>query len=135
MSLLRSNGTLVGRFHVPGERISAAALARETLLVEAGRAIHLFDRRSGAEERTLVLPRGAELVDAEGRLAVTVAGTKVIVSAFDRRAQLVIRTGGRGPVRAQIERAGLWYSFTTGKNRGRVVFVPMWRVRRALRLR
>jgi len=135
ISLLRGDGMLVGRFKVRGQRVRAVALAGEKLLLEAGRAIHLFDRRSGAEGWTLALPRGAKLVDAEGSLAVTVAGTRVIVSALDRGAQLVIRTGGRSPVRAQIERAGLWYSFTTGKNRGRVVFVPMRRIRRELRPR
>jgi hypothetical protein len=135
ISLLRANGTLAGRFKLPGERVRAVALARETLLVEAGRAIHLFDRRSGAEERTLAVPRGAKLVDAEGSLAVAIAGTSVVVSALNRRAQFVIRTGGHSPVRAQIERAGLWYSFTTGKNRGRVVFVPMRRIGLKLRPR
>jgi hypothetical protein len=135
ISLLRATGTIAGHFEIPSKRVRAAALARQKLLLEAGRAIHLFDRRSGLQERIVLLPRRGKLVDAEGNLAVTVAGTSVIVTALDRRGHLVIRTGGRGPVRAQIERPGLWYSFATGENRGRVVFVPMFRIRLKLRPR
>jgi hypothetical protein len=69
------------------------------------------------------------LADFQGDIAVYVAGRTVhLLRLADRRA-LAIRAPGLGPVHAQLEPSGLFYSYSPGSpTRGRVAFVPLSRL-------
>jgi hypothetical protein len=70
------------------------------------------------------------LTDLYGLVAVVVAGRKISLISLDDGQTHVITVPGTGPIDAELEESGLFYSYSLarGKKRGRVVFVPQARV-------
>jgi hypothetical protein len=68
------------------------------------------------------------LADYQDGLAVYVVGHAVHLLRLSDRLDSAIRVPGVGPVHAQLEPSGLFYSYSPVASRGRVVFVPLARL-------
>jgi hypothetical protein len=70
------------------------------------------------------------LADYQGGIAVYVVGRAVHLLRLADRRDVTIRAPGVGPVHAQLEPSGLFYSYSpvASPSRGRVVFVPLGRL-------
>ena len=67
------------------------------------------------------------LTDLHGLVAVVVAGRKVYLVSLTDGSRHVISVPGTGPIDAELDDAGLFYSYSvsSGQKRGRVAFVPL----------
>jgi hypothetical protein len=73
-------------------------------------------------------PAALRLADYQNGVAVYVAGRTVHLLRLSDRRDVTIRAPGVGPVHAQLEPPGLFYSYSPVASRGRVVFVPLARL-------
>ena len=67
--------------------------------------------------------RGHRLADVDGGIAVLRRADTVLLLRLGDGHSLTLAPG-RGPVLADLEPPGLYYSYATGDGGGRVVFVP-----------
>jgi hypothetical protein len=129
LAVLRSDGSTAAT--IAGGDVPAR-LAGETLVAQRGPRLVVHAVPSGAVLRTIPIPTGVELVDAEGRLAVLVGDdrTVTVVDVSDGR-RATFHPPGKGRVLAQIEPIGLVMATTVGDARypGRVELVSMTKVR------
>ena len=89
--------------------------------------IPVTDASTGQFERRWPLPDPtAPLTDLQDGIAVLVAGTSIHLLRLADGKDTVIQTPGTGSVLAQLEPAGLYYSYTTNDTKypGRIVYVP-----------
>jgi hypothetical protein len=75
-------------------------------------------------------PAALRLADYQNGIAAYVAGRVVHLLRLSDRRDVTIRAPGVGPVHAQLEPSGLFYSYSRGASpgRGRVAFVPAGRL-------
>jgi hypothetical protein len=75
-------------------------------------------------------PAALRLADYQAGIAVYVAGRAVHLLRLADRRDVAIRAPGAGPVHAQLEPSGLFYSYSLARTagRGRVAFVPLARL-------
>lgn len=85
----------------------------------------MYDVRTG--ERDRVWPVRGRLEDLDSGVAVSVSGSVVHALQLSDGKTTAIRVPGRGPVHAQIEKFGLFYSYSASSKQrpGRVQFVPL----------
>ena len=72
-------------------------------------------------------PAALRLADYQDGIAVYVAGRTVHLMRLSDRRDVTIRVPGVGPVHAQLEPSGLFYSYSPAGSlgRGRIAFVPL----------
>jgi hypothetical protein len=123
VSVVDTQAELVRRFPFARGQVRASRLDGNHLVVARASVIESYDVRSGAAEIQRTLPAGYELVDADGGIAVLrLADTIKLVRLGDGRTLTLVP--GRQPALAELEPAGLYYSYATADGSGRVVFVP-----------
>jgi Tol biopolymer transport system component len=132
VTVLDSHGTPVRRFAFAPADVYAARLDGHRLVVARSYTIESYDVATGAQELTRPLPAGYELVDVDGGVAVSRRMDAVILMRLSDGASMRLAPG-QGPVLADLEPPGLYYSYATGDGGGRVVFVPRAEVLRRLR--
>ena len=126
VTVRRPNGTLSQRFRFAPKSVRAAAIDDSHLVVLMRNRILAYGLQSGQLERAIRVPQKAILKDVCSDIAVYRLGTAVhAVSLTDGR-DVVVASPKVGPVHAQIEESGLFYSYTEpgAELKGRVVFVP-----------
>jgi hypothetical protein len=101
--------------------VSAARLDGEHLVVARGNSIERYAVRTGELEASQPIPSGYKLADVDGGIAVLRRPAAVKLVRFDNGRSLTIER--RGPMFAELEAPGLYYSYAVGKS-GRVVFLP-----------
>ena len=138
LEVLNAGGKLLRTLDVSVSDISAVTLSGSRVVVQRGRSVSVYDIRTGAREREWPMQRGV-IADVHGGVAVYVTDVAVHLLRLADGRDVVLSTPtrgrGEGPLRAQLEASGLFYSFVdyTHSKPGHVVFVPFSRIRERLR--
>jgi hypothetical protein len=123
VAVLDAKGALVRVFPFGHDEVGVARLDGGRLLVARSRVLEVYDVATGAGVLQRPLPSGYQLVDVDGGVAVLRRAAKVVVLRLgDGRS--VTLAPGRAPVSADLEPAGLYYSYATRDGGGRVLFMP-----------
>jgi WD40 repeat protein len=131
VTVLDDHGALVRRFTFAPADVYAARLDGHHLVVARSYTIESYDVATGVQELTRALPAGYELVDVDGGIAVLRRTESVILVRLVDGASLTLAPG-QGPVLADLEPPGLYYSYATDEGGGRAVFVPRAEVLRRI---
>jgi hypothetical protein len=113
----------------PGEA-NSAWLDGDHLVVIRANVIERYSVATGALEASRPLPMGYKVADLDGGVAVLRKGRAITLLRLDDGHAFTL-TPDRGPVFAELEEPGLYYSYAVGKT-GRVVFMPRTEVLRQL---
>lgn len=106
--------------------LHAAALTHAGLVVDQGRSISVYDATTGKRTNTWAKRAAGALVDADSNIALYIAGRVIHLLDLSLGHDVTIRTPGTGPVLAQVEPAGLFYSYSApGDQPGRIAFLPI----------
>jgi Tol biopolymer transport system component len=127
LQLFRGDGTpLIAVTYGPA-RLLGAALAGADLVVLTTDGLADYDSSTGELRHLRAVPSGARLADAAAGLAVYLVGTEIHVLRLADGREIIIRPPTQGPVLAQLEESGLFYSYVADDPRypGRVTFVPL----------
>lgn len=131
LSICAADGTVLRSFVFDQASVRTARLQGNDLVVQTPTSIELTDASTGVFQRRWPLPAmDATLTDLQGGIAVLVAGTDVHLLRLSDGVEAVIHAHGGGPVLAQLEPSGLFYSYTATDSKfpGRVVFTPFGRL-------
>ena len=126
LELLDRNGASLHTYALDPASVRGARLQGRDLVVTTPTAVEVTDADTGTFLRRWPLPADAKLTDLQDGIAVLVAGTDIHLLRLADGTDSVIHAPGTGPVLAQLEPAGLFYSYTADDPTypGRVVFVP-----------
>jgi hypothetical protein len=118
------------RIAVPTGAFSGFAFQGPQLATVRNGNLELYDVNSGALLKMIPLAAGSKLRDLQDGLAVYLHGRVVHVLRLADDTDIRYTASGPGPIDAQIEPSGLFYShnYKNARVPGRVVFVPMARV-------
>jgi hypothetical protein len=97
------------------------------LVVQTPTALEITNATTGEFERRWPLPApDATLADLQDGTAVLVGGTNIYLERLSNGKVATIPAPGSAPVLAQIDSAGLYYSYTVNDPTypGRVAFLP-----------
>lgn len=131
LELLTADGTSLRTFSLNAAILRGALLQGRNLVVLTTSAIEVTDAETGAFlRRWPPLAESAQLVDVQDGVAVLVSGTEIHLLRLSDGREAVIAAPGSGPVLAQLEPSGLFYSYRVvdAKYPGRVDFVPFDRL-------
>lgn len=132
LELRRADGKLARAFRFERGQVLGAQLdASELVVLEraSGLRWRVYDSRSGELKRTLRAPARAMPADVErGLLVYTVGRVAHVLRLRDGHQKRFTAPAGTWQVLAQIEPAGLFYSYSVGR-KGRVRFVPFNEIR------
>jgi Tol biopolymer transport system component len=119
-----ANGTPLRSVSAPG--FTEANLQGSDLVAHVGAVLDDFDATTGMLLHAWPVPAASVLEDVQGGIAVYVVGTAVHLLRLANGHDAAINAAGSGPVRAQLQPAGLFYSYVVsgGTRPGRVAFVP-----------
>jgi dipeptidyl aminopeptidase/acylaminoacyl peptidase len=127
LELITATGTSLRSFRLNPALVRGVRLQGRDLVVLTPTAVEVTDAETGAFlRRWPVSAADARLEDVQGGVAVLVAGTDIHLLRLTDGRDAVIRAPGLGPVLAQLEPSGLFYSYRVDDTRepGRVAFVP-----------
>jgi len=111
--------------------VRQALLDGKRLIVVRNGQLEAYDVRSGALELRRPMPAGYVLADVSRGIALLrQERTILLLQLQDGRSFAIEPT--RGPVSAEIEPTGLYYSYTTADGRGRLQLVPFAQLERRL---
>jgi hypothetical protein len=135
VAVLRSDASQMRAFSFRPGMVRAVVLTGDKLVVQVGDSVSDYDLRSGRREHMWPLRGGGRLADAQSGIAIYVTPSRVHLLRLADGHHALIRIQGRGPVRAQIEQPGLFYSCTVSDRRfpGRVAFISFPQLRRLLK--
>jgi hypothetical protein len=124
LAILDSAGTELSRISVPG--LSEATMQGSDLVVHVGATLDDYNAANGVLLHAWPMPAGAILEDVQGGTAVYVTSADVHLLRLDDGHDAAITPPGSGPLHAQLEPGGLFYSYTAAnpERPGRVAFVP-----------
>jgi len=132
LELRRADGKLARAFRFERGQVLGAQLdASELVVLEraSGLRWRVYDSSSGELRRTLRAPARAMPADVErGLLVYTVGRVAHVLRLRDGHQKRFTAPAGTWQVLAQIEPAGLFYSYSVGR-KGRVRFVPFNEIR------
>jgi hypothetical protein len=123
VAVLDERGALVRLLSFAPADVNAAVLDGAHLVVWRFGVLEVYDVATGARELSRPLPSGYRLTDADGGIAVLRKEETILLLRLSDGHSLTL-TPGQGPVLADLEPPGLYYSYATGDGGGRVVFVP-----------
>jgi Tol biopolymer transport system component len=131
VAVVDEHGALVRVFPFAPDEIKAARLDGNHLVVASSSVLEVYDVTSGMGEVQRTLPSGYTLADADGGIAVLKRENRVMLMRLDDGRSFTL-TPGKGPVFAELEEPGLYYSYATEDGGGRVVLLPRAEVVRRL---
>lgn len=123
VSVLNGQGKLVRAFSFTPADVNGAVLDGGSVVVWRFGALEVYDVVTGARVLTRPLPPGFRLTDVDGGIAVLRAAETIMLLRLADGHSFTL-TPGRGPVLADLEPAGLYYSYAAADGGGRVVFAP-----------
>jgi WD40-like Beta Propeller Repeat len=109
--------------------VTSVRLDGAHLVVTRANVIERYDVTTGTLELSRPLPSGYKLADADGGIAVLRRPATIILLRLDTGRALTIAR--RGPMFADLEAPGLYYSYRAAKG-GRVVLLPRSELERKL---
>jgi hypothetical protein len=124
LAILDASGADLLRVAAPG--FAEARLQGSDLVVHAGATLDDYDSASGALLHAWLLPANATLEDVQDGVAVYVTSAQIHLLRLSDGRDAAITPPGAGPLHAQLEPAGLFYSYSVldSDRPGRVAFVP-----------
>jgi hypothetical protein len=122
VTVLDEHGAVVRSFPFVPADVSVARLDAGHLVVARLALIDSFDVASGLREVSRPLPAGYTLTDVDGGIAVLRHDRSIMLLRLDDGRSMTL-TPQRGPVFAELEPAGLYYTYTTADGSGRVVLL------------
>jgi hypothetical protein len=123
VAVLDEHGAIVRVFPFASNEVRAARLDGNRLVVATRSVLEVYDVATGMGVAQQPLPAGYALLDVDGGIAVLRHEESVmLLSLADGRSRTL--TPGAGPVLADLEPPGLYYSYSMPDGSGRVVFVP-----------
>jgi hypothetical protein len=131
VAVVDATGALARVFPFGAGGVTAARLDGRRLFVTRGSLIEAYDISTGAALFQRPLPRGFELEDVDGGIAVLRRGPAIMLLRLADGRSFTL-TPGRAPVSADLEPDRLYYSYTTAARGGRVAFMPRSEVLRRL---
>jgi Tol biopolymer transport system component len=121
--VLDGQGKLVRAFSFTPADVNGALLDGGRLVVWRFGMLELYDVATGALVLSRQLQAGLRLVDVDGGVAVLRQAETIVLLRLADGHSLTL-SPGQGPVLADLDPAGLYYSYATTDGGGRVVFVP-----------
>lgn len=121
VAVIDDQGRLVRSFPFTPADVSAARLDGGHLVVTRSYTIESYDIATGTLDRSQQLPPGYQLTDVDGGIAVLRRPRAIILLRLADGASTTL-TSGEPPMFADLETAGLYYSYATGDG-GRVAFL------------
>ena len=131
IAVLDDKCTLVSLLRVRTNSVNAALLDRRRLVVARPARLDVYDIASGARVLTGPLPAGYRLTDVSGGIAVFRRGRRILVLRLSDGHSALLWPE-RGPVQAEIEAPGLYYSYATPDGRGRLELISTAELERRL---
>jgi hypothetical protein len=122
VAVVDEQGKIVRVFPFARGELSAARLDGGHLIVARANVIESYDVATGTLELWRALPTGCRLVDVDRGIAVLVRADSIILLRLADDRSLTVAPGS-GPIFADLEPTGLYYSYGVDKG-GRVVFIP-----------
>jgi hypothetical protein len=122
VAVLDEHGAVVRSFPFVPADVSVARLDAGHLVVARLGVIEKYDVASGLREVSRPLPAGYTLTDVDGGIAVLRHDRSIMLLRLDDGRSMTL-TPQRGPVFAELEPAGLYYTYTTADGSGRVVLL------------
>ena len=124
LAVLDSSGATLQQITAPG--FTEAAIQGADVAVHNGLSLDDYDAVTGALLRSWPIAADAILEDVQDGIAVYVTTTSVHLLRLADGRDRSITPAGQGPIHAQLEAAGLFYSYSVGDESrpGRVAFVP-----------
>jgi hypothetical protein len=123
VAVVDSRGALVRVFPFAAGEATAARIDGTRLVVSRAGAVEVYDASTGAPLWQQPVPSRFRLVDVDGGIAVLIRNNVVMLLRLqDGRTRTL--TPGRSPVLAELEPAGLYYSYGVARGAGRVAFLP-----------
>ncbi len=133
VAVLNAQGTVVRTFPFTPDDVSAARLDSGHLVVSRLALLEQYDVATGVREVSRPLPAGYTLVDFDESTGIAVLRrTKTIMLMRLADGATRMLRPSHGPVLADLEPPGLYYSYAVGKQ-GRLVFVPRSNLLRRLK--
>jgi Tol biopolymer transport system component len=123
VAVVDEQGSLVRVFPFAPQQVRAARLDGDRLVVARSGVLEVYDVTTGVGLLQRPLPTGYRLADVDGGIAVLLGADTVMLLRLDDGHSSTL-TPGRGPVFAELEPPGLYYSYATDDGSGRLVFVP-----------
>jgi Tol biopolymer transport system component len=114
------------RLTLPAPAATEAVLQGTDVVAHRGITLDDYDAATGALRHEWPIPADAVLEDVQSGVALFVDGSAIHFLRLADGRDAAIRSTGSGPLHSQLERAGLFYSYSVDDaNRpGRVAFVP-----------
>jgi Tol biopolymer transport system component len=131
VTVLDDHGAVVRVFPFGRGDVRAVRLDGDRLVVSRGDVLEVYDVATGAAEVQRPLPTGYELVDADGGIAVLQRRTDILLLRLADGRSFGLAPG-RGPVLADLEPTGLYFSYAVAAGGGRLVLMPREEIERRL---
>jgi WD40 repeat protein len=123
VTVLDERGNLVRTIAFPSGDVTAARLDARLLVVARSGTLETYDVATGSLELSRPLPNGFALSDVDGGIAVLLRDATIMLLRLEDGRSSTLAPGA-GPVLADLEPPGLYYTFPTGGDSARVVFLP-----------
>ena len=130
VAVLDERGAVVRVFPFAPEEARAARLDGDHLVVASESALEVYNVTTGLGELQRELPRGYELTDVDGGIAVLRRQDTVLLMRLEDGRSFTLTP--RSSVLADLEEPGLYYAHTVADGTGRVVLMPRAEVSRRL---
>jgi Tol biopolymer transport system component len=123
VTVLDEHGAVVRTFPFATDEVTTARLDGGHLVVARLAVVDVYDVASGVREVSRPLPAGYKLTDVDGGIAVFRHDRSILLLRLADARSMTL-TPPRGPVFAELEPPGLYYSYTAADGTGRVVLLP-----------
>jgi hypothetical protein len=122
--ILDAAGAELSRLTVPD--FTEASLQGSDVVVHSGGDLDDYDAATGALLHAWPVPADAHLEDVQVGVAAYVTGSAVHLLRLSHGRYSVVTAPGTGPIHAQLEPQGLFYSYSVADSErpGRLAFVP-----------
>lgn len=123
VAVLNERGALLRLISFTPADVNEALLDGNDLVVWRFGVLEVYDVTTGARKLSRPLPAGYRLADMDGGIAVLRRGDAILLLRLGDGHAITLEPG-KGPVFADLEPPGLYYSYATADGRGRVVLFP-----------
>jgi dipeptidyl aminopeptidase/acylaminoacyl peptidase len=132
VAVLDERGKLLRTFPFGAGEVVSVRLDGGRLVVARAHVLEVYDVATGKGVLQRPLPAGSTLTDVDRGIAVLQHGVRIVLLRLGDGRSLTLAPG-RGPVQADLEPPGLYYSYATKSGGGRVAFHTRAEVERRLR--
>jgi hypothetical protein len=122
VAVVNGRGDVVRTLPFAPAEVTVARVDGGRLVVSRSGTLEAYDVATGTLEVSRPLPTGYRLTDVDDGIAVLLRADSIMLLRLDDGHSLMLAPG-QGPLLADLEPPGLYYSYVSGTE-GRLVFVP-----------